>query len=1002
MNIRNPHFQIDPENNIFEIRQRDYDRMLDVVSRIIEPVKEIGFTIDEFGLKDSRFISGEIARTLKKTLVIRFKKNTSTIDLSVFIPKLIDKNYIIINGRKKIPLFQLFDIPVVTRGETIKLRTNVATMMVFRDRQVPFIKVSFLGKKVPLSSLIFAYYGINETIQKFHLTGQTEKIDPPSMSLYDLMIYDLNEVLSESKGYTQDDFVVEIGRFYSKYSARSKGEDVLYALDLIPRVDVLTADFLTQPTLLDELIEALRIEYIDDTLFTNKRVRCFEYSIYSRISKAVFDLCYSNRTARQPNFNINTNQIISDCNVSDIVQFDFSINPIEELTKLSRISLLGPGGFKRENIPKHLRDICPTMFGRICPVDTPDRDNCGVLQNLLPNVSLDENLKFTQNVLDKAPISIPVSMTPFCEHDDQTRLQMASSQMRQAIMLTKFEQPLIGSGLEGEYKDYTQFVKIAKKDGEVIYKDDKYIIVKYHDGEIDIHNIEYRKIYVEHMDFIHVYVKVGDKFKANDILAESNYCKNGKINFGKNLLTGVMIYYGNNYEDGIVISKRLADEDVLTSVHYRDLSFTIPPHKVLLSLEKEKYKPLPNVHEVIEIGQPYAKIKNLNGDDLYSVFHEERSLEANKRFIISEVNLFVNDWNQDIPEYREWIEKTITRQQEKQNYLKKALLDSMEKEKAEKYIKENGIDLFSHIGKYKEKKEKINGIKVSMVGVHFRKIKVGDKIGNRHGNKGVVSRIVEHDKMPQLPDGRHLDICISPLGIPSRMNVGQLFELHMGMSISDLKSILCNMLDSHHTQEEVKGHLLDYIEIIDKTENNWYLNQFRDNIPDTINKQFIEDLQIIQPPFESASIEDLTLALDHSGTEFKQELYDPLAKTHILNPISVGQMYFFRMVHIAEEKLAARGIGSYAKRTLQPLGGRRNKGGQRCGEMETACIIGHDAPANLFEFLTTKSDCIDLKNQYIRNVIEFNPVETEQELDTTPESVKLLNAYLTVLGVNHK
>ncbi len=999
MNIINPNYKINNDDSIFGIRQNDYDKLLDTVTQILQPVKELGFDITELGIKDSRFSSGELSKTIKQTLSIQLQKGPAKIDLSMFIPKLIDGNYIMINGRKKIPLFQLFDIPIVTRGESIKIRTNVATFMIFKDKIIPNVKVSFLGKKVSLALLMFAYYDSKTLVSKYNL--ENIKPDEKSDNLYELLLNDLQVFHQESKGYTQDDFILELGKTYSRYSAKSKGEDIIYALDLIPKVDVLTAKFLTQPTIIEELIEAIKIQYIDDTLFTNKRVRCFEYAIYSKLSKNIFDLCFSNRTSRQPKFNINSNQIISGCNVSDIVQFDFSINPIEELTKLSRISLLGPGGFKRENIPSHLRDICPTMFGRICPVDTPDRDNCGVLQNLVPNVDLDDNLKFT-NKQNKSPISIPVTMVPFLEHDDQTRLQMSSSQMRQSIMLKKFDKPMISSGCEGLFSKYTQFTKIAKEDGEVVYIDKKYLMVQYISGEVKIINISYRKIYVEHMDFMHIYVKPGDKFKKGEVLAESNFCKDGKINFGKNLLTGVMVYYGNNYEDGIVISDRLVNEDVLTSVHYRDLSFKIPPNKVLLSLEENNYKPLPNEYDIVQVGEPYAKIKSLNSDDYYSVLRESTILEAEKKFIISEVNVYANEWNSDIPEFKKWIEERIQTQKENENYLKKIIIDKLPKIEADTFIKENGLDIFSFVGKYKNKREKINGIHIEMIGVHFRKIKVGDKLGNRHGNKGVVSRIVEHEKMPKLKDGRHLDICINPLGIISRMNIGQLYELHLSIALEGITIKMTEMLNNNIEQSQIKEYLLNFIKIVDNTENNWYYKQFEQQLPDTIDSEFIKDLYLIQPPFESVKIDDLEKAMKYSASLFKQELYDPLSKTFLVNPISVGYMYFFRMVHIAEEKIAARGIGSYAKRTLQPLGGRKNKGGQRIGEMEMACIVGHDAPHNLFEFFTTKSDCIDLKNNYIRSLIEFDLDDEKKKMDITPESVKLYNSYLTVLGVKHK
>jgi len=312
------------------------------------------------------------------------------------------------------------------------------------------------------------------------------------------------------------------------------------------------------------------------------------------------------------------------------------------------------------------------------------------------------------------------------------------------------------------------------------------------------------------------------------------------------------------------------------------------------------------------------------------------------------------------------------------------------------------LDKFSYTGKYKQKREKILGMHIEIFGIHFRKVKVGDKMANRHGNKGVISRIVPHDKMPQLEDGRHLDICINPLGIISRMNIGQLYELHLAMSVNDLKLNMLNMLKNGKKQEEIKKYLLDYIKIIDKTENSWYSKQFEEKLPELIDEDFINELTIIQAPFESCTLDDVRKALKYTGSKFKYKLFDPLSKEYLMNEIAVGYLYFFRMVHIADEKLAARGIGAYARRTLQPLGGRKNKGGQRCGEMETACLIAHDAPNNLFEFLTTKSDCIDLKNNYIRNFIEAGLFDQSLELDTVPESVKLLNSYLTVIGVDHK
>ena len=1008
MNIVNPKFAVNPDRNIFSIRKLESEQLKDNIREIIRPAEELGFELKEFDIKDARYTGGNLSRTIKQNVVVKLEKNNSEIDLSMSIPKLVNDNYVIISGRKKIPLFQLFDIPVITRGKNIKLRTNAATVVVYNEKKPPYIRATILGRKVPFSLLMFSYYNLKDLEKKFNLSS-IEEDELNLEELYNRFLFDMKQLYKEAidEEKTEDDFIKDLGTFYNKNNARVKGTDVIYAIEIMLKVDPMSAKFLGSDNILEEIIKVIKEGEIDDTDFRNKRVRCYEYMVLAKYSKAIFDLCLSNRTQRQPKFNVNSSQILSECNVSDIVQFDFSINPIDELTKLSRISLVGPGGFDKQNIPEHLRDIDPSMFGRVCPVDTPDRENCGVLQNLIPNTKLDDNLRFSEERLEEQIISIPVSMVPFSEHDDQTRLQMASSQMRQAILLKNFERPLIESGSEGLYTDQTQFVKRAKKDGDVVYLDKNYIIVVYEDKTTDVFDISYRKIYVSNMDVFNVYVEQSDKFKAGDILAESLFCEDGRIHIGRNLLTAVMIHYGYNYEDGIVISDKLVKDGLLTSVHFVDLSFNIPPNKVLMSLTNDgEFNPLPEVGSTVNNGDHYAILKEIpagniapgsNTMDWHSIFEEEIPMLSKQNTIITDVNLYINKWNEEIPQYKEFIEKKIEDQKKSEDEFHGILNEHLPDGTSKRFIKENRLDKFSHSGKYKLKGDEVNGIHVEMYGIYFKPIKVGDKIGNRHGNKGVIANIVPHEKMPQLEDGRHVEICINPLGIISRMNIGQLFELHTAMSLNDLKQQLYKS-----NNETRKTRLLEFIKILDNTEDNWYYNQFSTQLPENISDEFLDKLTVIQPPFESSTIEQVKKALEYTGTNFTYNIKDPISGEDVLNPIAVGYMNFFRMVHIADSRLAARGIASYAKRTLQPLAGRKNKGGQRCGEMETACLIAHNAPKNLHEFQTTKSDCIDLKNQYIRNKIENDSFAETEVPDEVSESVKLLNAYLTVLGVKRE
>lgn len=1022
MKIVNPNYVVRSDDNIFTFRKKEYDKIEDVVREMLIPTEALEFSIIEFGIKDTRLSQTELSRTLKRNFTIKLQKGPAIVDLSVFIPKLVDDNYIIISGRKKIPLFQLFDIPVVTRGKTIKIRTNVATMMIEEAKDFPYVRLSAFGKNVSLAKAIFATYGYEETARKFDLENvNIEKFE----SLYDRLLYDLKDFYIGFED-EHDGFIKELGKEIAPhYDHRTKGEDFVYALDLVLKVDVMSKKFFKTNSILEEIVDVLKNGGYDDTDVRNKRIRCFEYAILSKIAKSIFDLCTSNRNARTVKFSTNSKQIITDCNVSDIVQFDFSINPIEELTKLSRISILGPGGFNRDNVPKYLRDISPSMFGRICAVDTPDRDNCGILQNLLPNVKLDENMRFTEEDLKEQPISIPVAMVPFLENNDQTRLQMSSSQMRQAIMLADFERANIQSGCEGLYTDYTQFIKRARKNGQIVYKDSSKIIVVYDDKDFDVIDIGVKKIYVENLDFPNICVKVGDKVKKGDIIVESDFCRDGDISIGKNLLTAIMIYHGYNYEDGIVISDRLVDG--FRSVHYTDLSFTIPPDKVLLSLTKDGYSPLPippiqkiteilgiqkpegekeldakNRYIYVDKDKPYALLKRIpNGpNDFYSLFEENVSLTPKKSVLIYEVNIYPNEWNTNIPQYDEWVKKTFEKQKKREEKIQEILLQHLPKQAALQYIKDHNLDKFSETGKFKIKGERINGIYVEVNAMYTRPIQVGDKIGNRHGNKGVISKIVPHNQMPRMEDGRHVDICINPLGIISRMNIGQLFELELAMSLNDLKVNVKKMLHNKESQDVIKKYLVDYFKLIDCTNGNWYSRQFEDQLPKKVTDKFADDLFLIQPPFESTKVEQILEAMKYTGTPETYKLYDPTMGQYLENEVAVGFMYFFRMVHIAESKIAARGIASYAKRTLQPLGGRKNKGGQRCGEMETACLIAHDGLKNLHEFLTTKSDCIDLKNEYLRKMIESDFVKDPKEnISMEPESVKLLNSYLTVIGV---
>lgn len=1048
MKIINPYFKIDEENNIFKIRKNEYNNLEFLISEAIKPVFDLGYCIEKFGIVNvSRYHIEELSKTRKKKFELLLNKNDFKIDLSMMIPELIDDNFIFINGKKKVPHFQIIDLPITTKQNKsiensyiVKFRSNIHTIILYEKlKKYPGFQVSMMGKRFPFALLLIAYYGPDNINKKFEI---------PEEMLKETNMY--NRLLNDVKYYydmklSHDDYLKLLGDNFTKYNIKSKGDEIIYGLKLIPKIDVITAKFMKTDSIVDEMVDAIKNGPYDDLDLKNKRIRCFEYLIFSSFVRSIYNLCIATKNSKRPKFNVNSNEIIQNCNVSDIVQFDFSINPIDSLTELSRTSLLGPGGFSRNNVPEHLRDMNDSMFGRLCVVDTPDRDNCGVVGNLLSNTPLDENLKFNDKILDKQTVSSPVAMVPFLEHDDPTRLQMAASQMRQSILIKQPELPLIQSGCEGLYSHHTPFVKIAKKDGVVLYRDlddenkdgDNFIIVRYDDGSVELIKAGCKKIYVNNMDMMEIYVNSGDKFKKGDVLAESLFVKNGAINIGSNLLTGVAVYYGYNYEDGIVISERLVNEGTLSSVHFEDLSFFVPMNKIMLTLynyirdphpiieydeegkprrKKKRYKPIPDIEERLEVGSPYAVLKRLPPKGSFKentiLFEEDELLTSPRSLTILDSNVYVNDYDakkEYLPaEFTNWLEERMKKQKDKENKLSDIINKYLSKDEAKKFIK-NNLSRFKSEGKYKIKGERFDGLYVNLTGYYVREIEIGDKIGNRHGNKGVVSRILPINKMPRLPDGRSLDIIINPLGIISRMNIGQLFEIHLSMSLHDLKRNLRICLDNKTDQRKIKKYLLDYIKIIDNTEDGWYLSQFCYNLKGKqIDERFISELSIIQPPFESVTMDQCREAMEYTKTPFKYSLFDPCIDEgkgdNLVNEIVCGYLYFFRMVHIAEEKLTARGIGSYTKKTLQPTSGKRNRGGQRLGEMEVATLIAHGSKYNLHESMTTKSDCIEAKNKWMSEVVDTgnklkDPDSGEEDIG---ESVRLLNSYLAVIGIDNK
>jgi len=1007
-----------PDRNIFNIRQENYNQLMEDIEEMLKVPLKYGFEIEKFEKVNTRYHGNNLINTVKENIVLKLSKGGKIIDLSMQIPKLIDGQWFIINKRKKIPKYQLYDIPILTfntpKNKEIRIQTNIGRISVFwkhkkKNKFDFFVTLSAFGRSIPFAIVLNAFYGPDIVKEKF-LSDINERdiLSNEKLSVLQLLQLDLLNLTNDK--ITKKDFIHNIGLTFSERNPNDKSADYMFSLENILNIDVMTKRFIEEENVIECLLNIIVNDlWINDLNYTNKRIRCFEYAVLQYFIINIYKLCVNCRNETKPKFNVSKTKILGDSNTSEIIQFDFSINPIDQIAQIAQISLTGPNGFKKKSVPTKLRDLDRTMTGKICPVDTPDRENCGVVQNLVPTARFDDRFKFIDDITENGAItSIPITMIPFLEHTDQTRLQMASGQMKQSILLKNFHVPLICSGAEKSFSEHSSFLYKAKEDGEVIFINKNHMIIGYKSGEVCVYDIGVIPITSENMNVMMTDLKKGDNISKGQVITYSVFCQNEGITIGQNFKIAFMSYYGYNHEDGIVISDRLVKDGCLTSLHYVDMSFNISPTKVLLDLpnnDSDKYLPLYPVGTSLQKGDVYAILKEMYlfgamKNNSYNIFEDSMEKIAKYDLLIEDITIYANEWYTDLKEYDNWVKSKIDEQINKDNAIINAIVSNTDKKDAKRIITENNLDSHSHPGKYKNKDELIKGIRIDINGVYERPIQIGDKLANRHGNKGVITVIKKHDQMPRLPDGSHIDICLNPVGVISRMNTGQLFELSLSKSLVDLKNNMKKMLDESVDQHDIKKYFIDYLHIADKTSEKWIVSYVKNNLPKVINHDYIDKIYLIQPMFASINNQDLHKLMKYTGTNFEEKIYDPVSGEYVINEIATGYMYLMKLIHIAEKKLAFRSIGITSQKTMQPVAGKVNNGGQKCGEMESICLVSNDMPINQHEFYTTKSDCVDGKNNFLKKAIGTDYLDLEENPDMESETLKLFKAYMMTIGLD--
>ncbi len=659
------------------------------------------------------------------------------------------------------------------------------------------------------------------------------------------------------------------------------------------------------------------------------------------------------------------NTLIEFFNTSPLSQILKQVNPLSETEHKRKLTAGGPGGLSKERATLEARDVHPTHYGRICPIQTPaEGQNVGIALNkalyskrnelgfletpylrvkggkvtkeivwLTADQEFKEviasrfiNLDNKGNILDEkiearvygepklvdkeritlievSPFqifSLATSLIPFVEHDDANRAQMGSNMQNQAVPLIKPNIPLVSTGLEEKVAKESGQILIAEEDGEVIEVDADHITIKYRTNKGYQKKIYHLKKFIRTSEFTcynqKPIVKKGQKIKKGDILTNGPAIYDGCLALGQNVLIAFLPWYGYNYEDAIIISERLLKEDIFTSVYLEEFSVDVLDTRL---------GPEITTYDIPEV--PEAKLKNLDvegyvqvgtyvrpGDILVGKITPKREIE-----LTPEEKLLKAIFGEKAEEKKD--SSLYLEPGKEGRVIKVKVLDRSKGE-----ITEPGVlkRIFVEIAK-------------------LRKIQIGDKLANRHGNKGVIAAILKEEDMPFLPDGRRIDVILNTTGIISRMNVGQILEAHLGWA----------------------AHKLNYRAIV--------------------------------PPFSGITPEDIKKELKKAGLpeDGKTVLYDGLTGEPFHQPVVVGYMTIMKLVHMVEDKIHARSIGPYSLITQQPLGGRAQFGGQRLGEMEMWALEAHGATEILQEMLTIKSDDVRGRTLAYEQIIKGEDIE---------------------------
>jgi DNA-directed RNA polymerase subunit beta len=945
------------------------------------------------------------------------------------IPMMTERGTFIVNGAERVVVSQIVRSPgiyykrevepsgkrtfnatlIPNRGAWVKFETDISDYVyikIDKTRKIPvtvFLKA--LGYKESEMKDLFSHYGyLAKTFEK----DSTESEEEALIELYKKMRPGEHPTVESARQLLESRFFnpkkYDLG-FVGRYKLNKKlGPNASEDLRVLTKEDFVAAiDYLIKLN-----FDEAQVDDIDH--LGNRRVRSvgellqnqFRLGL-SRIERIIRErMTLQEQEGLTPANLINPKPLVSAIREffgsSQLSQFMDQTNPLAELTHKRRISALGPGGLSRERAGFAVRDIHPSQNGRLCPVETPEGPNAGLIGSLASHARVNEYgfietpyrsvmsgvvssevkyytatdedsmriatgdtpinsdgtfrnehvpVKYKNEFIETIPenvdlvgvspiqiVSIGTSLIPFLEHDDANRALMGSNMQRQAVPLLKAERTLVGTGIEGQVARDSGMVVISEVDGEVVYASSTRISIKASDAKLGTKTYELIKYMRSNQDTClnqTPIVKIGQKIKAGQALTDGAATFQGELALGKNLLVAFMPWEGYNFEDAVLISERLVYDDVYTSIHIE--KYEIDARQTKLGPE-EITREIPNVSE--------ESLKHLDENGIVRV-----------GAMVSENDILVGK---------------ITPKGESDNPPEERLLRAIFGEKA-RDVKDNSLRVpHGEKGRViavrvydRDKGDELPPVSNKVVRVFIaqkRKISVGDKVAGRHGNKGIISRILPVEDMPHLPDGTPVDMVLNPLGVPSRMNVGQIYESILGMAASVL----------NHAYE----------------------------VP-SFDEMFGEGAS------DNLVIKEMNKAMKHEEGRYgwlsqsgKVTLVDGRSGEDFDNQVLVGVMYMLKLVHLVDDKIHARSTGPYSLVTQQPLGGKAQFGGQRLGEMECWTLEAYGAAYTLQEMLTIKSDDVVGRSRAYEAIVKGENIPPAN----VPESFKVLMRELQSIGLD--